>query len=86
MDRTGAGCAHVQRPSGDGSAVALPSRMVHGVEGFGPSLSGTFAGGLWGLIIVCPEECGQVFPPLDCLADGSSARCFRHCGRRAALP
>ena len=68
----------VQRPSGDGSAVALPSRMVRGVEGLGPSLSGSLVGEAWGLVLVWPEECGQVPPPMDCfpphLADGSSAR------------
>ena len=42
--------------------MALPSRMVCGVEGFVLSLSRTFVGEAWGLVLVCPEECGQVFP------------------------
>ena len=48
MDRGGVGCSYDQRPSGDGSAVALPSQMVRGVEGFGPGLSGPFVGEAWG--------------------------------------
>ena len=43
--------------------MALPNRMVRGVEGFGPSLSGTFVGEAWGLVLIWAEECGQIPPP-----------------------
>ena len=43
--------------------MALPSGMVRGVEGLGPSLSGSLVGEAWGLVLVWPEECVQVSPP-----------------------
>ena len=44
--------------SGAGSAVALPCRVVRGVEGVGLCLLGTFDREAWGLDILCHEERG----------------------------
>ena len=76
--------------SGVSSAVALPGRVVRGVGGLGPGLSGTSNGEAWGFDILCPEECGEVFPSVDGnpqrLADVSSSRGVGYCGGCTPLP
>ena len=62
----GFGRPHDRLSSGVGSALALPCRVVRGVEGLGLCLLGTFDGEAWGLDILCLEERGEILSALDC--------------------
>ena len=60
------GCSHDSVPSGAGPAVALPCRMVRGVEGVGTCLLGAFSGETWGIDARSHDERCNSFSSMDC--------------------
>ena len=62
----GFGLPHDRLSSGAGSAVALPCRVLHSLEGIGLWMFRTFCWETWGFDICCYGERGEILPALDC--------------------